>query len=93
MTKSDSLGSSVDLLFQFCCSLNKRKLGGILRNKALTWDAEEKYIAIIRLEVPCITVVYLDVPSREVSHFYGKSFLKVKPLSSLGNKGEKPPIL
>lgn len=76
MTKSDSLGSSVDLLIQFCCSLNKRELGGIFKNKALTWDAEEKYIAIIRLKATYITVVCLDVPSREVSHFYAKSFQK-----------------
>lgn len=47
MTKPVSLGTSVDLLIHFCCSLNKRELGGIFRNKALTWDVEDKFIAII----------------------------------------------
>lgn len=51
MTKPVSLGSSVDLLIYFCCSLNKRELAGIFRNEAPTWEAEEKFIAVIRLKV------------------------------------------
>lgn len=51
MTKPVSLGSSVDLLIYFCCSLNKREQGGIFRNEVLTWEAEEKFIAEIRLKV------------------------------------------
>ena len=74
MTKPVSLGSSVDLLIHFCCSLNKRELGGIFRNKALTWEAEEKFIAIIRFKVTYIIVVSPDVPSGKMSSFYGMSF-------------------
>lgn len=74
MTKPVSLGSSVDLLIHFCCSLNKRELGGIFRNKALTWEVEDKFIAIIRLKITYITVVSPDVPSGKVFPFYGKSF-------------------
>lgn len=74
MTKPVSLGSSVDLLINVCCSLNKRELGGIFRNKALSWEAEENFIAIIRLKVTYITVVSLNVPSAKVSSLYGKAF-------------------
>lgn len=93
MTKPVSLGSSVDLLIHFCCSLNRRGLWGIFRNKTLTWEAEDEFIAIIRLKVTYITVVSPDVPSGKVSSFYGKSFSNLKPFSRLGNKGEKPLIL
>lgn len=74
MTEPVSLGSSVDLFIHFCCSLNKKGLGGIFRNKTLTWEAKEKFIAIIRLKVTYITVVSADVPSGKVSSFNGKAF-------------------
>lgn len=51
MTKPVSLGSSVDLLIYFCCFLNRREQGGILRNEALTWEDEKKFIVVIRLKV------------------------------------------
>ena len=51
MTKPVNLGSSVDFLIHFSCSLNTRELEGIFKNKALTWEAEEKFIAIISLKV------------------------------------------
>lgn len=51
MTKPVSLGSSADILIHFYFSLNKRGLRGIFRNKALTWDAEEKFSAIIGLRI------------------------------------------